>query len=118
MPRSTNSPASRRRKKKVLKRAKGFQGGRSKLIRTAKETVKRAMAFSTRDRKTKKRTIRKLWIVRLNAACRQHEVSYSQCMSGLKKAGVVINRKLLSHLAITDQETFAEIVQIAKKNVA
>ena len=118
MPRSTNSPASRRRKKKVLKRAKGFQGGRSKLFRTANETVKRAMAFATRDRKVKKRTMRRLWIVRLNAACRQHEISYSQCMNGLQKAGVVINRKLLSNLANTDQETFKEIVMIAKKNAA
>jgi len=115
MARVTGRPASRQRRKKVLKQAKGYRGGRSKLYRTANETVTRAMAFATRDRKQKKRTFRRLWIVRLNAACRMCDMSYSRCMEALKKANVDINRKILSEIAIKDFETFKEIVEIAKK---
>lgn len=115
MARATNNPASRRRRKKVLKRAKGFRGGRSKLFRTANETVMRAMAFATRDRKQKKRTFRALWIVRLNAACRSCEISYSRFINGLKKANIDINRKVLSELANKDFDTFKEIVEQVKK---
>ncbi|MBU1862772.1 MAG: 50S ribosomal protein L20 [Candidatus Omnitrophica bacterium] len=118
MTRATNNPASRKRRKKVLKRAKGFRGGRSKLFRTANETVIRAMAFSTIHRKLKKRTMRKLWIVRLNAACREHNISYSKLIDGLKKAKVMINRKMLSELANRDAETFKKIVEVAQKNAA
>jgi large subunit ribosomal protein L20 len=115
MSRATGRPASRQRRKKILKRAKGFRGGRSTLIRTATETVKRAMAYSTRDRKQKKRLFRRLWIVRLNAACRMCDISYSKCMEALKKSNIEINRKVLSSIAINDFETFKEIVSIAKK---
>ncbi len=95
MARATNNPASRRRRKKILKQAKGFVGGRRKLIRTATETVKRSMAYATRDRKVKKRTFRRLWITRLNAAARLVDMSYSQLLSGLNKANIGINRKVL-----------------------
>ena len=91
-----HAPASRRRRKKVLKMAKGQYGARSRLHRTAKESVARAMAYSYRDRRLKKRNFRSLWITRINAACRLHEISYSRFMSGLKKAKASINRKILA----------------------
>ena len=118
MPRATNNPASRKRRKRILKRAKGFRSGRSKLIRTATETVKRAMAFATRDRKQKKRTMRRLWTVRINAACRMCGLSYSKFINGLKNAKVVLNRKVLADIAARDIETFKQIAEIAKQNVA
>lgn len=114
MPRSVNNPASRRRRKKVLKRAKGFWGGRRKLIRTAKETVMRAMAFATRDRKQRKRQFRRLWTTRINAACRLNGLSYSRLIAGLKKAKVALDRKSLAEIAVRDQEAFQKIAEIAK----
>ncbi len=116
--RATNNPASKQRRKRIFKRAKGFRGGRSKLLRTASESIIRAEAYATRDRKQKKRTFRRLWITRLNAACRMCEISYSKCIEGLKKAKIELNRKVLSELAIKDFDTFKEIAEIAKKNVA
>jgi len=104
-----NNPASRRRRKKVLKRAKGFVGGRSRLFRTANETVLRALAYAHRDRRVKKRTFRSLWIVRVNAACRMCGVSYSHFVRVMKKANIVINRKLLANIAVKDFETFKHI---------
>ena len=118
MPRVGNTPASRRRRKKVLKRARGFRGGRSKLHRTAKETVMRALAFSTIHRRQKKRSFRRLWIVRLNAACRMCDISYSKLISGLKRAHVTLNRKTLSELANRDFDTFKKIAEVAHKHVA
>ncbi len=118
MARATNNPASRKRRKKVLKAAKGARGGRSKLFRTANETVIRGFAYATRDRKQKKRTFRRLWITRLSAACKMSGISYSKFMSGLKKANIAINRKILADIAVTDFETFKNYVEIAKKNVA
>ena len=115
MPRATRIPATRRRKKKVLKRAKGFFSGRRKLYRTARETVTRAMAFATRDRKKKKRAFRVLWTVRINAACRQNGISYSRFISGLRKAKVELNRKSLAELAARDGQAFQELVALAKK---
>ena len=115
MPRATNIPARQKRKKKVFKRAKGFFSGRRKLYRTAKETVTRAMAFSTRDRKKKKRHFRVLWTIRINAACRQNDISYSKFIAGLRRAKVELNRKSLAELAARDGQAFKELVALAKK---
>ena len=109
------SVASRKRRKKVLKLASGFRGGRSKLIRTAKEAVDKAGNHAFRDRRAKKRTFRRLWISRINAAARIHDLSYSRLIDGLKKAGVQINRKMLADLAVKDPGAFAELAQIASK---
>ena len=114
MPRTTGVPASRRRKRKYLKRAKGFVGGRRKLYRTARETVQRALAFATRDRRDQKSTIRKLWITRISAGAAANGVTYSRLIGGLRKAKVQIDRKILADLAHSDKKAFAEIVQIAK----
>lgn len=111
MPRSANNPASRKRRRKVLKRAKGFVGGRRKLIRTAKETVMRAMAFATRDRKQRKREFRRLWNARINAACREHGTNYSRFIAALKKAGIRLDRKSLSEIAVRDGDAFETIVK-------
>ncbi|NCA83299.1 MAG: 50S ribosomal protein L20 [Opitutae bacterium] len=114
MPRTTNAPASRKRRKRRLEQAKGFYGSRSKLFRIATEAVDRAMELSYTHRKMKKRDFRGLWIVRLSAACKLNEVSYSRFIEGLTKAGIELNRKMLSEIAIHDPEGFAAIAQIAK----
>ena len=101
MPRATNNVASRRRRKKILKQAKGYRGARSKLIRTASDAVDRAGQYAYRDRRQKKRTFRALWITRINAAARENGISYSKLISGLNKAGVEVNRKVLADLAVT-----------------
>ena len=115
MPRATRTPATRRRKKKFLKRAKGFWGGRRKLYRTARETVQRALAFATRDRKKKKRVFRALWIIRINAACRKNGISYSKMIAGLKHSKIELNRKSLAEIAVRDPEAFKQLVDLAKK---
>ena len=112
--RVTNAPASRERRRRRLRRAKGFYGARSKLFRTATEAVDRAMRLSTAHRKLKKRDFRQLWIARVNAAARGEGVSYSKLIAGLTKAGVILNRKSLSEIAIRDPEGFKTIVEIAK----
>ena len=114
MPRSTNAPASRKRRKRVLKAARGFRGARSKQFRTATESVDRAMRMSTEHRKTRKRDYRSLWIVRLSAACRQNDITYSRFINGLARAEVAINRKMLSEIAIHDPEGFTTLVEQAK----
>ena len=114
MPRVRHVPAGRKRRKKFLKRAKGFFQGRGTLYRTARETVNRAMAFATRDRRKKKRVFRSLWIVRINAACRQNGISYSQLIAGLKRSKVELDRKSLAEIAARDGATFKEIVALAK----
>lgn len=116
MPRSTNNPASRRRRRKVLKRAKGFVGGRRKLFRTANETVNRALYYATRDRKARKRLARRLWNVRINAACRQFGTTYSRFISGLKKAKINLDRKSLAELAVHDLQAMEKLIHIAVKN--
>ncbi|HTL47035.1 MAG TPA: 50S ribosomal protein L20 [Verrucomicrobiae bacterium] len=113
MPRATNNPASRRRRNKILKRAKGFWGGRRKLIRSAKETVMRAIRFSARDRRVRKREFRRLWTVRINAACREFGVSYSRFIAGLKKANIALDRKSLAEIAVRDEEAFRTIMELA-----
>lgn len=115
MPRATNNPASRRRRKKVLKRAKGFWGGRSRLFRTAHETVMRAEVYATRDRKQRKRQFRRLWTVRINAACRQFGTTYSRFIAGLKKAKIEMDRKSLADLAVKDSGAFKKLVELAGK---
>ena len=113
--RVTNAPASRARRKARLELAKGFYGARSKLFRTATEAVDRAMRLSTEHRKLKKRDFRQLWIARVNAAARSEGISYSKFIAGLTKAGVLLNRKMLSEIAIQDPAGFKSIVEIAKK---
>ncbi len=112
--RATNAPASRERRRRRLELAKGFRGPRSKLFRQATEAVDRAMRLATEHRKLKKRDFRQLWIGRINAAARQEGISYSKLMAGLIKAGVTLNRKMLSEIAIRDPEGFKTIVAIAK----
>ena len=113
--RVTNAPASRERRRRRLELAKGFRGARSKLFRTATEAVDRAMRLATEHRKLKKRDFRQLWIARINAATRAEGVSYSQFIAGLTKAGVILNRKMMSEIAIRDPEGFKQLVEIAKK---
>jgi large subunit ribosomal protein L20 len=115
MPRVKKAVKSRQRRKKILDMAKGYRGGRGKLFRTATETVDRALKFAYRDRKVRKRTFRSLWIMRINAAARLHELSYSRFMNGLKKANVILDRKVLASLAVTDPQAFARLAQIAKE---
>lgn len=112
--RVTNAPASRERRRRRLERAKGFRGARSKLFRQATEAVDRALRLSTEHRKLKKRDFRQLWISRINAATRAEGLSYSKFMAGLIKAGVTLNRKMLSEIAIRDPEGFKVLIEKAK----
>ena len=105
----------RARRAKVLKEAKGYFGSKHRLYRTAKEQVMHSGKYAYRDRRQKKRDFRKLWITRINAACRLNEISYSKFIDGLNKAGININRKMLSEIAINDEKAFAELVKTAKK---
>ena len=104
----------RKRHKKILKMAKGFYSGRRKHFRKAKEQVERSLVYAFRDRKQKKRDFRKLWIIRINAACRLNDISYSRFINGLKKAGIELDRKILADLAMNEPEVFASIVEKAK----
>jgi large subunit ribosomal protein L20 len=115
MPRVTRGFKARRRRNRVLKLAKGFRGARSRLYRSATEAVDRALVYAYRDRRTKKREFRRLWIARINAGARMNEMSYSQLMGGLKKAGVELDRKVLANLAIVDAPAFSKVVQIARE---
>ena len=114
MARVTNSPASRKRRKKVLKYAKGYFGNKSKLFRYAKEAVQHAWQYAYIDRKKKKANMRGLWIVRLNAACREAGISYSRFIEGLKAANIGLDRKVLSDLAIRDEVAFNALVKEAQ----
>jgi large subunit ribosomal protein L20 len=118
MPRATNAPASRRRRKRRLKLASGFRGSRSKLFRQATEAVDRAMRLATAHRRLKKREYRALWIARLSAACGGQGLSYSRLIEGLTKAGVKLNRKMLSEIAIHDPGGFAAIVEKARAGLS
>ena len=115
MPRATNAPASRKRRKRVLKQAKGFWGNRSRLFRYAHEAVNHGQQYAYRDRKNKKRTWRLLWIVRINAMCRAYDTTYSRFMNGLKKAGIELDRKQLSEMAIHDETAFIALINKAKE---
>lgn len=115
MPRIKRGVATRRRKKRVLERASGFRGGRGKLIRSAEEAINKALSYSYRDRRAKKRDFRRLWVSRINAATRSHDLTYSRFIDGLNKAGVKINRKMLADMAVRDPNAFAELVRIASQ---
>jgi large subunit ribosomal protein L20 len=117
MPRVPSNVARLKRKKKIMRAAKGARGGRSKLFKAAKETVERAWRYGYRDRRQRKREFRQLWIVRINAAARMHDLSYNRFMSGLRKAGVEINRKMLADLAVRDPGAFGELAEVAKKSL-
>jgi len=110
MPRSVNSVASRKRRKKILKAAKGYFGARSNVYTVAKNAVEKAWSYAYRDRRNKKRAFRRLWIARINAASRQEGLTYSKFMHGLKKANIDLNRKVLADLALNEPETFKQIV--------
>ena len=114
MARVKNGATTKARHKKVLKQAKGYFGSKHRLYKTAKEQVMHSGKYAYRDRKQKKRDFRKLWITRINAACRENEISYSKFIDGLNKAGITINRKMLSEIAIDSKENFASLVTIAK----
>ena len=114
MPRVKNSVASRRRRKKVLQRAKGYWGGKSRLYKTAKESVERAMLYAYRDRRVRKREFRKLWITRINAAVRPYGLSYSKFIHLLDKNNIRLNRKALADLAVSDPVAFSKIVETVR----
>lgn len=117
MPRTTSAPARNKRKKKIFKVAKGYFGGRKNLFRTAKDAVEKGWEHAYRDRKIKKRTFRRLWIARINAAARENELTYSRFMNGLKRAGVEVDRKLLADLAVRSPEAFTELANRAKEGL-
>ena len=118
MARVKNGAVTKARHKKVLKQAKGYFGSKHRLYKTAKEQLMHSGQYAFRDRKQKKRDFRKLWITRINAACRQNDISYSRFIEGLTKAGVEINRKMLSEIAINDSKAFTDLVKIAKDGKA
>ena len=114
MPRSVNTVASRQRRKKILKKAKGYFGRRKNVYTVAKNAVEKALSYAYRDRKAKKRIFRSLWITRINAAAREHGLSYSELISKLKSNNISINRKVLADLAINDPKKFEEILKKVK----
>lgn len=116
MPRTKSSVASRERRKKYLKAARGYYGGRSKLYRTARETVERALVFAYRDRRQRKRDFRKLWITRINAAARLNGLSYNRLISGLRRADIDVNRKMLAEMAVNDEAGFKQLADLAKNS--
>ena len=115
MARVKNGAVTKARHKKVLKQAKGYFGSKHRLYKSAKEQLMHSGQYAFRDRKQKKREFRKLWITRINAACRENGISYSRFIEGLNKAGVLVNRKMLSEIAINDPKAFTELVEVAKK---
>ena len=118
MTRVKNGVTTKARHKEVLKNAKGYFGSKHRLYKTAKEQLMHSGQYAFRDRRQKKRDFRKLWIVRINAACRENEISYSRFIEGLNKAGVEVNRKMLSEIAINDPKAFSELVKVAKDGKA
>lgn len=118
MPRAKGGFKTRRRKKKILERAKGYYGGRSRLYKCASETIDKGFLHAYRDRKVKKREFRSLWIIRINAAVRAMGLNYSQFMSGLKKANILLDRKALADLAYSEPKAFSQIAETVKKQLA
>jgi len=118
MPRAKRGFKARRRRNKVLKLAKGYYGGKSRLFRTATEAVDRALKYAYRDRRANKRNFRGLWIARINAAVRMHDMSYSRFMHGLKAAGIELDRKVLAEMAVTDPAGFQKVVETAKMSAS
>lgn len=118
MPRTSHAPARSKRKKKILKAAKGYFGGRKNLYRTAKDAVEKGWEHAYRDRKKKKRNFRRLWITRINAAARENDLSYSRFMNGLKRSGIELDRKALADLAVRDPMAFASLADRAKEGLS
>lgn len=118
MARVKRAVARKKRHKKILRQAKGYYGARSRLYRTALETVRRALVYSYRDRKVRKRFFRRLWILRISAACKEYGISYSRFIAGLKKAGVEVNRKLLADIALRDSESFRKLVELSQNHIS
>jgi len=118
MPRATRAAARNKRKKKIFKAAKGYFGGRKNLYRTAKDAVEKGWEHAYRDRKKKKRTFRALWITRINAAAREHDLTYSRFMNGLKRSGIDLDRKVLADLAVRDPDAFTSLAELAKEGLA
>ena len=118
MPRSTNAPASRRRRKKFIKLASGYRGSRHRLIKTARQAVDHSGVYAYRDRKARKRDFRRLWIARINAAARAQGLPYSRFIQGLRDANIDVNRKMLAEIAATDESRFNELVEIVKSQMA
>ena len=118
MPRVQRGVTTHRRHKKILRQAKGYYGNRSKIYRVANQAVMRSLQYAYAHRRLRKRDFRKLWIARINAACRMNDMSYSRFINGLSKAGVAINRKVLADLAVTDAKAFSDLVEVAKKALA
>jgi large subunit ribosomal protein L20 len=118
MPRVKRGVTSKRRHSRILDEAKGYYGGRKNLIKTAREAVEKGWKYAYRDRKQKKRVFRALWIARINAAAREHGLSYSRFMNGLKQANVEIDRKVLAQLAISDPKAFGDLAELAKSKAA
>jgi len=118
MPRTTSAVARNRRKKKILRAAKGYFGGRKNLFRTAKDAVEKGWEHAYVDRKKKKRNFRRLWIARINAAAREHDLSYSRFINGLKKAGIELDRKAIADIAVRNPEAFSALADRAKKSLA
>lgn len=117
MPRTRNSPASRNRRRKTLNMAKGYYGAKSRLYRVANEAVIRSLRYSYRDRKTRKRQFRRLWITRINAAARLNGLSYNRFIDGLNKASIEVDRKMLAELAVNDRQVFDQLVEVAKAHL-
>lgn len=117
MPRVKTNVAAHKRRKKILDAARGYRGGRSKLYCVARETVQRALKYAYRDRRAKKRTMRRLWIVRINAACRLNGLSYNRFIQGLRKSNIDVNRKMLADLAVNDPQSFARLTDAAKASL-
>ena len=115
MPRVTRGFKARRRRNRVLKLAKGFRGGKSRLYRTATEAVDKALGYAYRDRRNKKRDFRRIWITRISAGAKMNEINYSRLMGGLKKANIDLDRKVLANMAILDAPAFTEVVNLAKE---
>ena len=118
MPRVKRGVTTRRRKNRILRQAKGYYGGRSRLIKTAREAVEKGWKYAYRDRKQRKRQFRVLWIARINAAAREHGLSYSRFMHGLRLAGVEVDRKVLAELAVSDPKAFGALAEMAKSKAA
>jgi large subunit ribosomal protein L20 len=118
MPRVKRGVAARKRKNRILRQAKGYIGGRSRLLKTAREAVERGWKYAYRDRRQRKRQFRRLWIARINAAAREHDLSYSRMVHGLKEAGVEVDRKMLAQLAVEDPKAFGDLAELAKSKAA
>jgi large subunit ribosomal protein L20 len=118
MPRVKRGVAAKKRRNRILREARGYYGARSRLLKTAREAVEKGWKYAYRDRKQRKRQFRALWITRINAAAREHGLSYSRFMNGLQQAGVEVDRKVLAQLAVSDPKAFGDLAELAKSKVA